>query len=153
MNREDLLRPTLTGGKDTPALYSSQGFFLSAFFGGPVGAVTYGIANSYRLGRLKEEVFVLLSIGASGLLLFWGLHEAGILAELSDLLGGRERRNLQILMRVVGLLAFGAIYLMHRRFYRAASVSGTEELSGWIPGILSAVVGGLASGAFLRLIL
>jgi hypothetical protein len=107
-------------------LYSSQAFFLASFFGGPIAAATYGLVNSKRLGRLQTESPAIVALAAGGLLLFLGLHEMGILNELAELLGGRTRRNFEIIMRAIGLMVFGAIYLMHRRYFRAAAFSGTE---------------------------
>jgi hypothetical protein len=150
LDNEDLLRPTLDGTRDTPALYSSQAFFFTAFFGGPVAAAAYGLVNSHRLGRLRQEAAVFVGIAVAALTLFYALHELGALSSLSELMGGRQRRNYEIFMRAIALLAFGAGWLMHRRFYRAAAISGTDELPGWVPGIATGVVGALASGAFLR---
>jgi hypothetical protein len=150
LDKDDLLRPTLEGARPVPALYSSQAFFFASFFGGPVAAAAYGLVNSHRLGRLRQEVLAFVGIGVAALLLFYGLHVSGLLSWLSELMGGRQRRNYEIMMRAVALLAFGAAWLMHRRFYRAAAISGTDERSGWVPGIATGVIGALASGAFLR---
>ncbi|MND03926.1 hypothetical protein D3C83_239760 [compost metagenome] len=57
------------------------------------------------------------------------------------------------MMRALGLAAFGAIYLMHRRFFRSARVSGAREISGWVPGIAAIAAGYVANGAFVSWIL
>jgi hypothetical protein len=153
LDNDDLLRPTLSGLGRSPALYNSTGFFLSAFFGGPVGAVLYGGANSHRLGRLVRDVPTLLVILASAFLLPLMLHNWGWLPRLAALMGGADQRNYELLMRAVGLLAFGAIYLMHRQFFRAAKVSGTAEIPGWAPGIAAVLAGMAANSAFVSWLL
>lgn len=149
MADDDLLRPTLSGVRRTPALYSSTGFFLSAFFGGPLGAGVYGAINSHRLGRLQKDLPVSLALVAS---CFWLLTLAkaeGWLAGLVELLDDREPRALQFALRAAGLFCFAAFYTMHRQYYRAAQVSGAEPLSGWIPGLVALVAGVLANIAFV----
>lgn len=150
---DDLLKPTLGDYQRVPQLYSTTGFFVSAFFGGPLGAAIYGSANSDRLGRLSRDLAPLLGIAAAGFALPWLLHQAGLLEQLSSVMGGRAARNYEIFMRAFGLLASGAIYLMHRRFFRAAKVSGSPEKAGWIPGIVALVAGIAANSTFIRAIL
>ena len=64
LSNDDLLRPTLSDYRKPPALYNSTGFFLSAFFGGPLGAAMYGTANCHRLGRLSRDLPVIVGITA-----------------------------------------------------------------------------------------
>jgi hypothetical protein len=56
-------------------------------------------------------------------------------------------------MRGLGLLVFGAIYLMHRQFFRSARVSGVTEVKGWVPGIAGLVAGIAANAAFVTWLL
>lgn len=148
MSNEDLLRPTLSGYRKPPALYNSTGFFLSAFFGGPLGAGLYATANSWRLGRLVRDLPVIVGITAAAFLVLFGLDRLGVLAQLNGYLGGSKSRNLEIYLRALGIACFGAIYLMHRGFFRAARVSGLKPLAGWIPGIAAVLAGYLANVAF-----
>ena len=56
-------------------------------------------------------------------------------------------------MRALGLASYGTIYLMHRRFFRSARVSGAKAVSGWVPGIAAVVAGYAANAAFLTWLL
>jgi hypothetical protein len=146
---EDLLRPTLGGTRNVRALYSSTGFFVAAFFGGPLGAGVYGAINSQRLGRLRQDLPVSLALVASCFWLLVMANADGWLAGLADWLDDRPQRALQFALRIAGLFCFAAIYTMHRQYYRAAQVSGAPPLSGWIPGIVALVAGVLANIAFV----
>ena len=148
MGNDDLLRPTLSDYRKPPALYHSTGFFISAFFGGPLGAGVYAGANAWRLGRLSRDLPVIVGIVAAAFLALLELHRAGALAVLADWLGGSLGRNLGIFLRATGIATFGAIYFMHRGFYRAARVSGMKPLPGWVPGILAMILGLAANEAF-----
>ena len=153
MSNDDLLRPTLSDYRKPPALYQSTGFFLSGFFGGPVGAGVYAGANAWRLGRLSRDLPVILCIVAAAFLVMLEMHRAGALATLTGWLGGSLSRNLDIFVRALGMATFGAIYLLHRGFYRAARVSGMKPLPGWVPGILAVLLGIAANVAFKAWIL
>ena len=153
LSNDDLLRPTLSGYQRSPELYNSIGFFLSAFFGGPVGAAIYGGANSHRLGRLSNDLPLLVAVVAAAFLLPLLLHDAGWLPRIAGLFGGSESRNYGLVMRASGLLTFGAIYLMHRRFFRSARVSGAKGIPGWVPGIAAVVAGIAANFAFVSWLL
>lgn len=145
MSNDDLLQPTLTGHTRHPALYNSTGFFASSFFGGPVGAGLYGLANSQRLGRLAADLPVIGAITVAAYLLPLGLHRWGVLDALADWLDVSTVRAGSLTARALALLCFGGIYLLHRRFYRAARMSGVESRPGWVPGIVAVVVGLLAN--------
>ena len=132
-----------------PALYTSTGFFLSAFFAGPVGAGLYGVFNSHRLGRLQRDLPVVLLLVAALYFLLAMAYANGWLAGLVDLLNGRLDRAFQFALRVAGLACAGAIYLMHRQYYRASRVSGAQPLPGWIPGLVALAAGVLANIAFI----
>ena len=144
MSNEDLLRPTLSDFRTPPSLYNSTGFFLSAFFGGPVGTAVYAIANSYRLGRVSRDLPVIIAITAAAFLLLIELQRIGTLDSLSAVLDGPLSRNMEIFLRALGIACFGAVYFMHRGFFRAARVSGVRPRPGWLPGI-AAVVAGMAT--------
>jgi hypothetical protein len=153
LSDDDLLRPTLSETRPNIALYNSTGFFVSAFFAGPVGAAIYGGANSYRLNRLTKDVPTLLLIVAAAYFVPYVLHEHGWMQPLSTALGGSKSRNYGLFLRALGLATFGMIYLMHRPFFRAAEVAGTDELPGWRPGIAAVLAGMAANYAFLEWLL
>lgn len=149
MSNEDLLRPTLSNYERAPSLYNSTGFFLSSFFGGPLGAAIYGGANSHRLGRLSSDLPLLIGVTAVAFMLPYALHEAGWLQGLAASIGGSSTRNYGLIMRALGLATYGAIYIMHRRFFRSAKVSGAREIPGWVPGAGALVAGIAANIAFV----
>jgi len=149
LSNEDLLRPTLSDYRKPPALYDSTKFFLSAFFGGPVGAGVYAAANSFRLGRLARDLPVIIAITAAAFLVLVEFDNLGVLARLNDYLGGSNARNVQIYLRAMGIVCFAATYLLHRGYFRAARVSGLVPLKGWVPGIAAVLAGFAANIAFV----
>jgi hypothetical protein len=153
LSTEDLLRPTLSDHEPAPALYNSTGFFMSSFFGGPLGAAIYGGANSHRLGRLSHDLPKLAALAGAAFLLVYVLEAAGWLEGLAGFIGGNVARNYGLIMRAMGLLTCGAIYLMHRWFFRSAKVTGAKEIAGWVPGIAAVVAGIAANGAFVSWLL
>jgi hypothetical protein len=157
LSDEDLLRPTLADYQRlpgrVPGLYNSTGFFLTSFFGGPLGAAIYGGANSRRLGQLPKDLPLLVVVVAAAFLLPYVLHETGWLQGVAASMGGSAARNYGLFMRGLGLLVFGAIYLMHRQFFRSARVSGVTEVKGWVPGIAGLVAGIAANAAFVTWLL
>jgi hypothetical protein len=149
LDNDDLLRPTLSDYRQAPALYSSTGFFLSSFFGGPVGAAVYGLCNSYRLNRLATDLPVIIALAAAAFFLALVFLNGGQMAGIADLLGAPPRRTVEVVLRAFALACFGAIYLMHRRFFRTARVTGNKSLPSWIPGIAAVVLGYFANQAFI----
>jgi hypothetical protein len=153
LSNEDLLRPTLSEFRRPPAIYSSTGFFLSTFFGGPVGTVVYGLCNSHRLGRLRIDLPVFLALAAAAYFLVLLFQNGGQMAWIIDQVGDAPRPSLEFTLRVLALGCHFAIYLMHRKFFRAAQVSGVKSLPGWVPGIAALVLGNVANQAFIGWIL
>jgi len=153
LDNDDLLRPTLSEYRQVPALYSSTGFFLSSFFGGPVGAAIFGLCNSQRLNRLWHDMPVAIAAASAAFFGVYLLQSGGQMPAIAALLDASESRTLEITLRAFALAVFGAIYLMHRRFFRAARVTGMEPLSSWVPGIASLLLGIWANSAFIRWIL
>jgi hypothetical protein len=150
LSNEDLLRPTLSEYSQPPAIYSSTGFFLSAFFGGPLGVAIYGACNSKRLGRLAADLPMLLALVVGVYFLVHVFARGGQIDSLAQLMGGSLQWTTQLTLRAFALACYGAIYLRHRRFFRAAQVSGVKPLSGWVPGIAAVVLGYLANHAFIQ---
>jgi hypothetical protein len=153
LSSDDLLRPTLSGYRKPPALYGSTGLFLSGFFGGPVGIAVYAGANAYRLGRLTRDLPAIVGITAFAFLVMLEAHRWGWLTLAAQYLGGSLERNFNVIVRAFGIACFGAIYLLHRRFFRAARVTGSALLPGWVPGIAAVAAGIGANIAFSRWIL
>jgi hypothetical protein len=145
---EDLLRPSLSDTANSPSLYNSSGFFLASFFAGPAAAGVYGLANSHRLGRLKQDLPAIVALVAGSFLLLLVAYRQGWVGSLAALMDDKPTRATQLAVRVLGLACFAAIYLLHRQHYRAAQVSGVDQVSGWVPGITAVIIGMLANGAF-----
>lgn len=152
MGNDDLLRPTLSDYRKPPSLYNSTGFFLSAFFGGPMGAGVYATANAWRLSRLSRDlpVFV-VTVAAAYLLLIesWRLGWTRQLGEFLDMSSGRAQ---SIVVRALGLACFGAFFFVHRTYFRSAQVSGVTPIAGWKPGIAAVLAGWAANIAMAALI-
>ena len=153
MNNEDLLRPTLSEYSRPPALYHTTGFALSAFFGGPVGAAVYSLANTTRLSRLRQDAPVIVIVTALAVLVPMMMVRFGQFDALAELAGMTTRRTGELLLRGLGLACFGAIYLLHRRYFRAARVSGVKALPSWPVGIAAVLSGWAANAALLVWIL
>ena len=153
MSNDELLRPTLSEYRQAPALYNSTGFALSAFFGGPLGAVLFGLFNSRRLSRLSADLPVFVAMCAAAFFVVYLFDGSGVLVSLGDTLGMNPSRTVQLVLRALALGCFGAIYFQQRKFYRAGQVSGTKPLSAWLPGIVAVVLGVCANVAFDRWIL
>jgi hypothetical protein len=153
LSNDELLRPTLSEYRHAPALYNSTGFAVSAFFGGPVGAVLFGLFNSRKLSRLPADLPVFVALGAAAFLVIYLFDGSGVLAALGDALGTEPPRTIQIALRALALGCFGAIYFLQRNYYRAGQVSGAKPLPAWLPGIIAVVLGSVANIAFVRWIL
>jgi len=153
LSNEDLLRPTLSAYSRPPALYHTTGFALAAFFGGPVGAAVYSLANTRRLARLRQDAPVIIIVMALALLVPMMLVRAGQFDAFANLAGMTRSTAGEVLLRGLGFVCFGAIYLLHRRFFRAARVSGVKTLPSWPVGIAALASGWAANAALVNWIL
>jgi hypothetical protein len=147
------LRPTLSEFRQAPALYSSTGFFVSSFFGGPLAAGIYGTFNSYRLNRLSGDLPVHVALVAGAYFLTLVFQNGGQMAAIGDVLASRPARTVEIVLRVFGLATYFAIWSLHRRFFRTAQVTGAKSLSGWLPGVIAFGAGFAANQAFFAWII
>jgi hypothetical protein len=126
LNNEDLLRPTLSEYRQPPAIYSSTGFFLSAFFGGPLGVAIYGACNSRRLGRLAVDLPVILALVVGVYFLAYVFVRGGQIASLAEIMAGSPEWTTELTLRAFALACYGAIYLRHRRFFPRRPGFGRE---------------------------
>jgi hypothetical protein len=134
-SRDDLLQPSLTADRaDATAIYSATAGYVTSFLGGPVAALAFAAVNSRRLGRLRADAPLLIA----GLVLFlgamWWVLTGPYHAEIGN-------RHLNTGVRGAGLLYFGAIYLLHRRHYRAMEMMGIESPKAWGIGIACVLAG------------
>ncbi len=106
MSNDDLLRPTLSDYTRPPALYHTTGFALCAFFGGPVGAAVYALANITRLSRLKQDAPVVVILTALALFVPMMLVRAGQFDALAEFAGMTPQRTGETLLRAPGARDF-----------------------------------------------
>ena len=122
---DDLLSPSLENSAP-PAILSSGALMGAAFFGGPIAVTIVAALNSNYLGRLKKEwplVIGVLLIGVAAVYLlgtyaFDGLNDA---------------RSFRLAVRAAGFVAFGVVFLIHKKELRAMSTLGIEPRSPWGP--------------------
>ena len=150
---DDLLRPTLSDYSRPPAMYHTTGFALSAFFGGPVGAAIYAMFNTARLSRLKQDGVVVLALCAAAVLVALQMARSGGLDSLASVAGLTQQSTARLMLRALGLACFGAIYLLHRKFFRAARISGVKPAPSWPLGLASVALGWAANVAMMTWIL
>jgi hypothetical protein len=139
--RDDLLRPTLspdTGA--SPAIYSANALFITAFFGGPFALIAMAALNSQRLGRVRQDAAYLL-LGALLTVAFVVIvYRPGAGWSVGDLSpAGTER----LLWRAFSLVLAAGAYLVHRRSYRNMALIGIESPSPWKAGVACCLAGGL----------
>lgn len=140
---DELLKPTLeTGAVGRTAIYSTTAGFTTAFFGGPFAAVALTAINSWRLRRLRMDVWPLLAAAALSVLAIWLIESPARFGQPDLELGATGQRLLQ---RAFSLGLFGLFWLLHRRYYRNMMVMGIEPPNGWVVGLGCAVFGVLLS--------
>lgn len=144
----ELLRPSLTPGRTSPAaIYSAQVGFLASFFGGPVAGAQLALLNSHRLGRLSAD----WPAAVLALALTVGLHWS-IALHAWDWLGGPlGKSSAEYLLRLAGIAFFGLLYLRHRPYYRSMSLLGLKARSGVGAGLAAVVTGLIVEAALTAL--
>jgi len=139
----DLLKPSLTADRSpSAALYSLRTGFLTSFFGGPIAGATISLLNSYRLKRLTVDWPIgLLAIAVCVTMGWLATHDGW--QWLDARLG---RGSVIYANRLTNLAFFGAVYALHRTYYKSMSVLGISPPNGVAVGI-GAIVFGLAVNA------
>jgi hypothetical protein len=129
----DLLRPSLSPGRETPAaIYSVRATFLTSFFGGPVGSALIFLINAHRLRRLAREWPIGLLAVAVMIALRWSMSR--------HFLGGLE----PVLGRLTGLAFFAIGYALHAPYHRSQTFLDVPTPNGLWVGILCVLVGQIA---------
>jgi hypothetical protein len=137
-SRDDLLQPSLTEDRvEATAIYSPTAGYVCSFFGGPIAAVAFASVNSRRLGRLPADLPWLIAALALFVIALWW----AFMGRYPDPLQPWIQENVEISVRVLGVVYFGAIYLLHRRHYRAMQMMGIESPNGWGVGFACAAIG------------
>jgi hypothetical protein len=133
---DELLRPSVPDDGPRPARagrpmrLGSQ--FYVAFFGGAVAATIIALLNAAALGLSTRKR---LLIGGLGML---GLAATAVVFAVAD------SENTRLLARVVGVVAWGGMYLVQRgadRVYAYRSNDDEPYASMWGPGIAVALAG------------
>ena len=148
---EGLLEPTLESETSPTSIYSTQACFFVAFLGGPFAILLFSALNSRRLGRLARDAWIYV-LGGIGVSIFVILMAQTVAAGAPpEALGwiGEGRRGLSNASRLLALVLFGIVFLMHRPFHRAARLSGDDPPSPWLPGLAATVIGAALSVAFV----
>ena len=133
----DLLRPSLSASNaPTAAPYSTQMGMFSAFFGGPLAAVAWGVLNAHRTGQWRRDLTWLGALAMAAVAWIALAHAGGghpsIVAFGAEWFG---RRGGPIMDRFVALLIFAAASWLQRREQRSAALFGLRTPNGWMPGI------------------
>jgi hypothetical protein len=134
----ELLTPSLSADTRVPqAIYSAGTGFLASFLGGPMAGAVIALVNSQRLQRLRTDwPIALLALAITVLIRlsvvdhFWDW--------LDPLLG---RGSISFVYQLVGMVLFGAIYALHKPYYRSMSLFGLKTPNGIVPGLLAIAVG------------
>lgn len=144
----ELLRPSLTADARAPqAIYSAGTGFVTSFLGGPVAGAMIALLNSQRLRRLRFDwpigllalaINVLVSLSVADHFWDW----------LDGLLG---KGSVRYVVDLIGLGFFGAIYTLHRPYYRSMSLLGLKAPNGLGVGIAAIALGLAVQYALLRL--
>jgi hypothetical protein len=142
MDREALLRPSLTAGDSMQAPPSTQALFLTSFFGGPGAAAAIVSVGSFRLRRLVRDLpmLLVLLIAPLGLIAWLQIAEpaAGAREWLTESLGNSA---LTYVYRAMGLFCFAVGYAMHREAHRNSDLLGLKRPNGWIVGLVCIAIG------------
>lgn len=142
---DDLLEPSLddAGAGSRATIYSSAVGYVSAFFGGPVGAGVVATVNARRLDRLRKDWWILpLALLVTLAYVAWLVRGGGIDWLEQNLGGGKSMPK-----TVLGIAMFALTHRVHRTYYRNMEVLGLDPPSGWKLGLL-AILAGVASIMF-----
>lgn len=150
---DELLRPTVSAepsvrGGRRPWRLGSQ--FYVAFFGGAAGAAIIAVLNAARLGLPSAQRWAIAGLGLAGLL------ASAIVISAIGLGDDGDNSTVRIAGRVVGVVAWGGMYLIQRsadRIHDYRSPQDDPYDSMWVPGVLAAVAGGLVQLAIAGAVL
>ena len=113
----------------------------AAFFGGPIAVTIVAALNSNYLGRLTKEwplIVGVFLIGVAAAYLFGTYMFDSI----------EDARSLRFAARAGGFVAFGVVFLIHKKELRALSTLGIAPRSPWGP-VGAACLFAVAVHAFL----
>lgn len=146
-----LLEPVIADSGASPVrLYSLTASFMVAFFGGGgLPIILLSAMNSQKLRRLNADLWLYI-LGATffAALTVVGAYAAATGTEIPVLqVLGEGSRGHRAMNRALALLFFGAVYLRHRRFHRAANLMGLDPLNPW-----GAAIGAIVAGSAMIIV-
>jgi hypothetical protein len=144
MSRHDLLRPSLEAHVARP-IYSVGALIAAAFFGGSFAVMLLAAENSRRLGRWRVD--------CAWLALGFVIAAGGILAAQDFFTDPAtnviDSSSFRMANRALAFALVGGAYLLHRKAYRASTVTGLDPPSPYVAVIAVVIVGTLlALGLF-----
>jgi hypothetical protein len=131
---DELLRPTIGAGVDMsarPWRLTSQTYV--AFFGGVIATTVIAFLNARRLGVRPNRRWLILAVGAAGLVL------AAVLIRLP----ATDESGLRVAVRVVAVACCLVQLRLQRPMDRAFQLRGGDYGSLWGPGLAAVFGGGL----------
>jgi hypothetical protein len=153
----DLLRPSLSPGRDAPtAIYSVRATFFTSFFGGllggfvggPIPAVLITLVNAQRLRRLSREWPLAPAALAVAIALRWAASRHDFLG-LQVYLG----QHAEVPLAAIASLAFfGTGYALHAPYHRSQTLLDLPTPNGLSVGILCVVAGWCVERGLVRMI-
>ena len=142
---EVLLQPSLTGRKLTKPMYSVGSHIFVAFFGGPVGLFFYSL-NSARYSKVLHRwwgFYLLFLVIAFASQFYIGvLSVEGMPGWIP--LETNSSGSLKLINRVIALILMGILYLLQKQLFNISQLKG-DLPSPWVPGIISCVIGVIAT--------
>jgi hypothetical protein len=149
-DRDDLLQPTIPPAPPaTERPWDPRSQFYVAFFGGLVAVTAIAFINGRRLRLPASRLRSILLIGGAGLAIALTLAAVMPVEDDAGTFVNEGSRNIRLAGRVVAVLAclaFVKVQDVGDRFYR---IRGGEYASLWVPGIIAAILGGLAQAALV----
>lgn len=141
---DDLLRPSVAATTarrrygEQPWRLGSQ--FYVAVCGGAAGVAIIAVLNAARLGLPVATRWAIVGLGVLG------VAASALVVSTVGLDDDGTTQTARLLGRVVGVVAWGGMYLLQRGADRVHDYRSREDdpyASLWVPGILAAIAGSL----------
>lgn len=151
---DDLLRPSIAATTarqrdgEQPWRLGSQ--FYVAFFGGAAGAAIIAVLNAARLGLPVATRWAIVGLGVVG------VAASALVVSAIALDADGSAQSASIPGRVVGVVAWGGMYLLQRRADRVHDYRSRDDdpyASLWVPGILAGIAGAIVQLALMAVLL
>lgn len=140
-----LLGPSLgRSAARSVTIYSLRACFFVGFFAGAPALLIFAGLNSRRLGRLKQDAWFYAAFAVALAALFVWLGQLAATAPLPEWMEmlGEGPRAISNVNRLAAFVVLGALYALHRPYFRASAMSRDPHPSPWVPGIVCSLIGG-----------